>query len=174
MLSFGLWYLAGGPCQGKYRNSGRLVVVDIPWGDPASLSALACLVSWNFRIWPGEISKGETLHAVLGAVEGPKPKRKAIFKFSGSSLIGRGQNPKIEFLGNATLKSFDGTTSYKVHQPSFSSSLRNGLYVHYIYPGKCYVCPGQNGEMRLRCEVPRTEGEREWENVLISSQQEKN
>ena len=40
--------------------------------------------------------------------EPPKPKRKAVFGFSGSSLIGRWQNPKMEFFKNATLKCFDG------------------------------------------------------------------
>ena len=34
-----------------------------------------------------------------------------------SSMIGRWQNHKIQFLGNAMLKLFDGKTSYTLHQP---------------------------------------------------------
>ena len=45
------------------------------------------------------------------------PKKKAIFVVRGSSLIGKCQNMEIYFLGNATQKSLDGTTSYTLYQP---------------------------------------------------------
>ena len=51
----------------------------------------------------GEISKTKTLHAGLGRLEAPNQEKDVIFRFRGSSLIGRCQNLKNQFFENAML-----------------------------------------------------------------------
>ena len=77
------------------------------WGIPGNAQSILTIHPSNNQIGPqrAEHLTGQddrqTSMQLLGALEGPKPIMKAIFGFSGSSLIGKCQNMEIDFFKGA-------------------------------------------------------------------------
>ena len=72
---------------------------------------------------------------------------------SGSSLIGKWQNMKIDFVENATLKLLDGTTSYTLHQPwaqiTFGTTIGLAVLIFVGFNGYFYLRPADNRHVDL-------------------------